>query len=334
LITIVGAGSIGLSLGGRLARAGSDVVFLTRRAEAAATLTDRALSVTDPSVQESTFTVRVRAHHRIEDLPDSHRRGVVVLCTRVTELESAAGAVARAMPDALVVCAQNDVGNEARVATRARRVAGLVYRQTCTRQDDATVFALGPGRIVVGLHPTGSDPDLDRLADAAERAGYDVGRSAEIARDKWLKLCVNLMSTPNALVRREDHTTEAFVEVKARLLEEAAAVLDAAGIVAEPCDAGDRSLSEEIASQRASLAAGTSARLLPVYNAVWSALRDPALGLEADVFHRRIIELGARHDVATPVNRRSLAALLRARTEGRGPESVSAGDLLPCDERP
>ena len=327
MITIVGAGSIGLSLGGRLARAGTDVAFLTRRPEAAEALARHGVTITDPA-DGSSFTARVRAHQRAEDLPDSHRRSIVVLCTRTTELEPLARTLPHALPEALFVCAQNDVDNEARMAAHARRVAGLVFRQTCTRQDDTTVFALGAGRLVVGDHPTGCGPGLEPLALAAEHAGYAVGRSPEISRDKWLKLCVNLMSTPNALVRREDHTTEAFVEVKARLLEEASAVLGAAGIEAAPCDAGDRTLAEEIAHQRASLAAGTSARPLPIYNAVWRALKHPELGLEADRLHQRITALGERHGVSTPTNRRSLEALRRARDEGHGPESLGALDLI------
>jgi 2-dehydropantoate 2-reductase len=327
VITIVGAGSIGLSLGARLARTGADVTFLTRRAEAAAALEERGATVIDPS-NGGRFTARVQAVHRARDLPIACRRGTVLLCTRTTELDGVAFELARTLPGALFVCAQNDVGNEARVAEFTDRVAGLVYRQTCTRRDDASVLALGDGRIVVGDHPRGCGPRLEPLARAAERAGYSVGRSPDIARDKWLKLCINLMSTPNALVRRDDHASEAFVEVKARLLEEAAAVLDAAGIDARPCNTAERGLHEEIAHQRASLAAGTSARALPLYNAVWRALKDPSLGLEANRFHERIIELGERHGVATPVNARALAALLRARKGGHGPESVTAVELL------
>lgn len=327
MITIVGAGSIGLSLGGRLARAGADVAFLTRRAAAAHALRSRGVTVTDPASGD-TFMTSVVAHHRLDELSPARRGGVFLLCTRTTELEALARELGPALPGALFVCSQNDVDSEARMAMHARRVAGLVHRQTCTRQDDASVFALGPGRLVVGRHPEGFDGALESLATAAERAGFSVGRSRSIGRDKWLKLCVNLMSTPNALVRRDDHASAAFVEGKVRLLEEARKVLAAAAIRAEPCDSGDRSLEAEIAHQRASLVAGTSARPLPLYNAVWRALRDRTLGLEADRFHARIIELGRAHRIATPVNARALLLLLRARETGEGPESIAAAALL------
>jgi 2-dehydropantoate 2-reductase len=328
LITIVGAGSVGLSLGARLARAGAPMAFLTRRAEAAAALESRGVEVSDPS-DGSAFTQGARAFHRVEDLPDDHKSGVVVLCVRATETDALAGPLAAALPQALFVCAQNDVDNEARLSAHASHVAGLVYRQTCTRLDDRSVRALGRGRLVVGDHPSGCSARLGAFAAAAERAGFDVGRSERIGCDKWLKLCVNLMSTPNALVRREDHTTHAFVEVKARLVEEAKRVLEAAGIEASSCDGRDRSLEQEIAHQRASLGAGTSARREPVYNAVWRALESPGLGLEANRYHARIIALAEANDVPVPTNRAALAALERAVREGHGAESVTAASLLP-----
>jgi 2-dehydropantoate 2-reductase len=117
------------------------------------------------------------------------------------------------------------------------------------------------------------------------------------------------------------------VETKARLLEEAAAVLAAAGIRARPCDAGDRTLAEEIAHQRAALAAGTSARALPIYNQVWQALAGGG-PLEADLYHRRILALARRAGVPAPVNARVLEILLRQVGAGEGPESVRAADFL------
>jgi 2-dehydropantoate 2-reductase len=166
------------------------------------------------------------------------------------------------------------------------------------------------------------------LARCLRRAGFEVGESRHIQRDLWLKLCVNLMSAPNALVRREDHESAEFVAIKVRLLEEARDALAAAGIDARPCDGGDRSLPEEIAHQRGALERGDSARPLPLYNQVWASLRH-GLPLEADGYHRRVIDLGARAGLRLPANERVLRALLAASRDGRGPERCRAADLLP-----
>lgn len=327
MVTIVGAGSIGLALGGRLAGSGTPVVFLTRRPEAAHALRARGVTLRDPASGDA-LHASVDAATSVSALPPDARAGPFLVCVRATDTLAVGARIAEDLPGAWVVSAQNDVDNEAGLAGLGLRTSGLVVRQTCTVQSQVEAFALGRGRVVLGDHPGGFGPDCGELADRLEAAGFEVGRSRSIAQDKWLKLCVNLMSTPNALVRRPDHATAAFVEAKARLLEEASDVLRASGIPAASCDGRDRSLEDEIRWQRASLEAGESARDLPLYNAVWRALRDPALGLEADRFHGRIVEMGERVGVATPVNRRALALVRTAVRERRGPESIEAAALL------
>jgi 2-dehydropantoate 2-reductase len=330
-VAIVGAGSVGLALGARLARAGARILYIVRRPEAAGALEERRVAVIDPESGGS-WTAAVDAIVGFDGATGRLASGPVIFCTRTPDLESAARSLAAVAPDALAVSAQNGVENEAMLAPLFGQVAGMVVRHTCTRVDDRSVRALGSGRLVLGLHPSpGGSPEgasrVSRLAELLRGAGFDVGVSTEIARDKWLKLCVNLMSTPNALVRRDEHRSVEFVECKARLLEEARAVLEAVGIEATSCDGRDRNLDAEIAAQRASIANGTSARPLPLYNAVWSALRRGA-PLEADLHHRRILELARPPGIPAPTNARALQLLLRCAKQQRGPESVAASEFL------
>ena len=324
---VLGAGAVGLVLSARLSRSGCDVLMLTRRPEPARRIARDGIRVEDPATGEA-WTQAVPALAEPDWDADALRGRAVLVCVRTPQLDAAADALARRAPRALVANAQNDVDGDARLAQRFPKVIGVVVRLTSTRVDDTTVRASGAGRLVVGDHPDGAGPEAERLAAALRGAGYTVAVSPRIASDRWLKLCVNLMSAVNALVVRPDHTLPAFVEIKARLLEEAAAVLRAAGIEAGPCDAGDRTLAEEIAHQRASLAAGTSARALPIYNQVWQAL-DRGGPLEADLYHRRILALAARAGVPAPANARVLEVLLRQAGSGAGPESVRASELLP-----
>jgi 2-dehydropantoate 2-reductase len=222
---------------------------------------------------------------------------------------------------------QNGLDGESHLAQRFATVIGVVYRQTCTRKTPHSAASMGSGRLVVGLHPTGSTPEVAQLASRFEAAGYDVGRSERIAEDRWLKLCVNLMSAPNALIARCDHATPEFVEIKTRLLEEARGVLRAAGITTRSCDGRDRSLDDEIEFQRTALMRGHSARSLPLYNQVWSALQHGG-PVEADIYHQRVIELAAAHKIEAPMNARVLAALENAVRGSLGPESLSSAELL------
>ncbi len=334
---VVGAGAVGLALGTRLAAAGERVLFIVRRAAAAVAIEREGLSLEDPASGE---LVRAGAE-AITGFEAARDRFIadepVLICVRASDTESVGRSLAAVAPRASVCSLQNDVDNEDVLARHFGCVLGGVWRQTCTKTGEASVRALGRGRVIVGLAHARTDAahdgasrgheGVERLARLLRRAGYDVGVSARIGEDKWLKLCINLMSAPNALVVPGDHVTPAFVELKARLLEEARDVLAAAGIAARSCDGRDRSLEDEIAFQRESLARGQSARRLPVYNQIWSALRS-GRSLEGDRYHRRILELGARSGVPTPLNARVLERLLGAFGAGTGPESVRASALL------
>jgi len=321
-LPIVGAGSVGLVLGARLARAGRAVRFHVRAEAAARALRDEGVAVEDPAtgaVWRAAVDARVG--------PPAGVTAPVFVCVRRPDTEALADALAAASPAALPVNVQNGVDGDAVLARRFARVLGTVWRLPCTRVAANRVRTLGAGRFVVGVHPAGAGPDAEAVAAAVRAAGFDSAVSARIADDRWLKLCVNLTSTPNALVRQAEHATAAFVEGKARLLEEARAALAAGGIVAASCDGRDRSLDEEIAWQRGALARGDAARPLPLYNSVWQGLRN-GLPLETDDYHERVIALAARHGLTAPVNARVLAALLRARDQRLGPECVGAAELF------
>lgn len=324
--TIVGAGSVGLALAARLARAGVRVLLVARRSEAAHALAERGLAAVD-AVSGRRLGLAVRA--TTTSRWDPTGGGPVFVCTRTDAVEAIAARAASATGP--FVTFQNDVASEEVAARHVSRVIGGVWRETATRRaDDCVCLQLErPARAVLGLHPVGRDAAAEAAAGLLREAGLDVSVSENVTRDKWLKLCINLMTAPNALVRRSDHREPAFVEVKVRLLEEAAATLAAASIDATPCDDRDRSLPEEIAFQREALARGASARPLPLYNHVWTGLRTGA-PLEADRYHERICSLAGRHGVPAPVNERVLARLREAARTRRGPECFEAGALLPA----
>ncbi len=320
-LAILGGGAVGLTLAARLARAGHDIHVVTRRAEAAACLADGL--VAEDAATEETFTVSVGASTSVPP-------GVpVACCVRGDGLDAAVAQLAGVDARTPTVTFQNDVGFEARAARHLDTVIGGVWRETCTALGDARVrFQTDrPARAVLGLHPEGRDDTVEAVAELLRSGDIDVGVSACIAEDKWLKLCVNLTSAPNALIRRSDHTAAAFAEIKIRLLREAQAVLSAAGVIARSCDGRDRSLADEIAHHEQSISAGTSARALPLYNQVWCSLQH-GTPLEADGYHERILALADAHGLAVPTNRCVLAALRTAHADRGGPERLAAQDLL------
>jgi 2-dehydropantoate 2-reductase len=323
---VLGAGSVGLALAAQLAAAGREVLVVARRPEAVAALR-AGLRAEDP-IAGGERIHRVAAALGAAEATTQIGDGPVFVCTREPDAFLAGRELARCAPGALAVAVQNGLEGGEQLARSLRRVVAAVWRQTATRVADAHVRFHGAARVVVGAEPgcdTGADAEA--LARELAKAGLDAACSPHIRDDQWLKLCVNLMSAPNALVRPGDHQSAAFVELKAQLLEEARAALAAAGIRAASCDGRDRDLDEEIRFQRASLARGTSARSAPLYNHVWTGLRE-GRALGAEDYHRRILELAARHGLPAPRNLRVLGALERAAREGLGPECVSAAELL------
>jgi 2-dehydropantoate 2-reductase len=325
-ITLVGAGAVGMLLGARLAARGHRVIFAVRRPELAERIRREGVAVVD-AVSGLETRARAEAAVGAEALRGADD-GPVVVAVRAADTAALAVQLVPCAPNALWVSAQNDVDNEALLARHARRVAGMVVRQTATRIDDTHVRTLGSGRLVLGSHPSGLGEGVRELAASLADAGFDVGLSPRISEDKWLKLCVNLMSSVNALVRQADHERPAFVKLKTALLEEARAVLKAAGITAGSSDGRDRSLDEEILHQSSALELGHSARKLPLYNACWAALDDPRRPLEADAYHARILELGGRQRIDTPTHAVMLEAVRDAWQRATGPERLRADELL------
>jgi 2-dehydropantoate 2-reductase len=326
LLTVYGPGSVGLVIGARLARAGEQVLFVSRSADVVDRIEREGVSIEDPATSR-TFTARAHSSAGVDAAAARIGEGPVLICTRSADTLQAARELADVVPDAVVASAQNGVDNDGLLADHFRRVQGVVVRQTCTRTADNAARATGPGRLVVGSWPGGCDEPARDLAHRFRRAGYDVGLSHDLAADRWLKLCVNLMSAPNALIRREDHATTAFVEIKVRLLEEARDAILAAGLTVGSCDGRDRALDDEIEHQRGALARGDSARDLPLYNDVWSCLKRN-LAPDALRYHEVILDLAFRHGLRAPLNARVLDALRSAGAKRSGPESMGARELL------
>jgi len=323
---VYGAGAVGLVLGARLARAGDDVLFVTRRPEVADRIAREGVRVEDLSTRES-WSATARATSDPGRAAEGLRDAPVLFCMRRSQLEAAAEALAAETRDIAAVSFQNDVDNEECLTRYFETVIGGVYRQTCTRRAPNHAVTAGPGRVILGSYPRGRSAAVEELAGRLRAAGYDVGVAQDIRKDLWLKLCVNLTSSPNALIRREDHGTAAFFEIKVRLLEEARTVLAAAGIEASSCDGRDRSLEAEIEFQRRARERGMGVRRLPLYNQVWAALRH-GLPLESTGYHERLLDLAARHGLELPMNERVLAILARASRESLGPECMDAAAFL------
>jgi 2-dehydropantoate 2-reductase len=282
---------VGTVLAGLLADAGADVRIAGRGAVAGLRLEgdEETIEARVPVVTEPEGTILLCVH-----APD-----IAELCAR--------------WPGRTVVTWQNGVESE-RVAARWCRVIGGVWRTTCTLAEPGVALFTRRGRVVVGRHPQGVDDEVLALADDLRAADLDVGVSAQIAGDKWLKLFLNLTSAPHALIRKQDHVRPEFGSLKAALLEEARDVFAAAGVVARSGDGRDLSLDEEIERHRQG---GTRRR--PVHNMTWRQL---SLGRRPkELYHDVIVRLAGGR---APRN----AAMLELTRRAARPEGYTVDEVL------
>jgi 2-dehydropantoate 2-reductase len=163
-LSIIGAGSVGLNLGARLALSDVDVRFVVRRAAVARAIEADGVRLEDPATGD-VRRVSARAALLADCDPAELCAGPALLCVRADETVAAAAALATRAPGMTLVSAQNDVDNEAELAQHFDSVLGLVVRQTCTRDGVCGVRATGRGRLVLGRHPSGIDAEVEALGE-------------------------------------------------------------------------------------------------------------------------------------------------------------------------
>lgn len=220
-LLVLGAGAVGASLGGLLARGGREVVLIARGAQLAALRRD-GLQLRLPG---ACHKLRLPVFARIEELawqPDD----TVLLAVKSQDTAAALADVDRR---SRLVCAQNGVCNEpAAAALGFAQVYGMMVwtPALCLDPGCVDVFADPPGVLRLGRHPEGEDAFCRGLTRDLAEAGYDAGAVADIMHVKRSKLLCNLGNgldawcVPGPGVRA----------LARRVSEEGARVLRAAGL--------------------------------------------------------------------------------------------------------
>jgi 2-dehydropantoate 2-reductase len=246
---------------------------------------------------------------------------VVILAMKSQDTADALLALeAVAAPTTPVVCAQNGVENERAALRRFANVYGVCVMLPASHLVPGVVQAYStptPGILHLGRFPAGVDELAEQTAAALRDATFASQPRADIMRWKYTKLLMNLANAAEAAFARSD----AGGTVVARLREEGAAVLRAAGI--------DFASDEEDAAVR-----GDVLRVRPIGSgrrgggSSWQSLERRTGTVESDYLNGEIVTLSRLHDVPAPVNE----ALARLCTEmaraGAAPGSRSADEFL------
>ena len=229
-IGIMGAGSIGCYLGGRLQAAGFDTVLVGRaglRDEVAA----HGLRVTDLDGYDRTLAPgEVRYVTEPSALRDAH---VVLVTVKVVATESAGREIAPHLsPSALVVSFQNGVRNAdiLRAELPKHRVLAGMVPFNVVRKAAAAFHRGTSGSLVLEAAPDGIERQLLTALNAAGVHTMAVRNALEV---QWGKLLLNLNNSINALSGvplLEQISNRRYRRVMAAVVREGLSLLRAARI--------------------------------------------------------------------------------------------------------
>ena len=296
-IAVIGVGGIGGPYGASLAKAGADVTFVARGAHLAA------MRQNGLKIEGDRGETHVRPAQATDDIAAIGPVDYVLLCVKLWDVEGAGEQIRPIVGrETAVIPLQNGVdaadrlvpilGSEAVMGGTAfvtgSIVAPGVVRQTGTYQ-----------RMTFGELGGRASPRGERLRDMCEAAGFEGILSPDVRVPIWEKFLVLVpLANVNALTRvplgtyRADPDLWGLVEAS---IEETAAVGRAEGVGLAP-DAVERGLA--------------MIRSMPDHH-MTSMGNDLLRGnrLELPWFAGKVVELGRRHGIPTPVNSFVYAAL-------------------------
>ncbi len=316
VICVYGAGSIGCYVGGRLAAAGSDVVFVGRE-RLAKQITGHGLTITDWRGAELHVP-----HPRYETTPDAVAEADLVLVTVKSAAtgDAADALVARLKPDAVVVSFQNGLHNAEVLLERlgGRTVlTGMVAFNVVNRGDGAFHCAT-EGDLEVQRHPA-----LAGYATEFERAGVPLVQRDDMAAVQAAKLLLNLNNAVNALSGlplKEELSQRAYRRCLALAQREALEVFDAAGTTPARLTPLPPSWLPTLLGVPDFVFTRLAGQMLAIdplaRSSMWEDL-EAGRTTEVDYLNGEVVALARKHGTRVPVNERLVALVKRAEAGGR-----------------
>lgn len=316
-ILVVGAGGIGGTIAGYLARSWRDVTVVDAWDRHVESIRRKGLRIVAPG---GTFTLRMRAYTP-DDLPaEAGPFDVLIVAVKAYDTMAALECAApRLGAAATVLCAQNGITELAasRVVT-ADRIVGCVVTLAAEFSQPGTVHRTSPEGwpvLTIGALRGRGGSDLHALADLLAPVG-EIRISSDILAELWSKLARNAMT--NGIAALTGATTRVlwsdarFLPVVIDAAAETVAVARADGVDVPPIAGvapaplllaardGDPSAMREVAHRLRAFAYERTAER----DHAPSMLQDARKGrrTEVDEINGWVAERGRAVEVATPVN--------------------------------
>jgi 2-dehydropantoate 2-reductase len=276
---ILGAGGIGSVVGALLSKK-HDVTLVGNRAHMEA-IKSEGLSVSG----DVTETFQLRVNTQIREIP---QETLIFLTTKAYDSESAMEGITKLLKDDTVVLVlQNGLGNE-EVVKRVLRGKAKVLRGITNMAVE--FFKAGQVKYWKGDTFIENDVASEDIADALNACGLKTILCTNIKDRIWGKVAVNSVVNPlTAIFRVRNHEIRAqpLAPVRHQILNECVDVGKAEGI------AFQENLEKEIDKE------------IEGYTNFSSMYQDMMKGnkTEIDFLNGKIIELGDKHRVLTPINK-------------------------------
>lgn len=322
---VIGAGSVGGTIGGRLAEAGHDVVLVARGNHLAALRSD-GLTLLTPRTRVRPKLLAVGGPEELTLTRDDalilavKSQDSTPLLEEWSVQEVAGGGTAGDLLP--LVCAQNGVANERMALRRFAHVYGMCVWLPAALADPGQVIAQGDphsGILEVGRYPQGVDTMTATLVADLRRSSFLAYEQERVMPWKYGKLLSNLVNAAQAATGVQ--SSPAGARLLQLLLDEALACYEAAGIRhldldAEQAKRGDKVQVLEVDGHPR--AGGSS----------WQSLNRNLGSIEADYLNGEIALLGRLHGIPTPANALLQQVANRLARDRKAPGSVQAEDLL------
>ena len=311
-VVVMGAGSIGGWLGGRLQAAGATVHFIGRPRMLGA-WAEHGLRLTDRDGGQLQLPAHKLQLHR--GLPAGLAPDLVLLCVKSGATATAAVELGGLLPAGTpVLSMQNGIGNAA-IAQAAAPLLVLLPGMV-----PFNVAELGPGQLhrgTEGVLAAQDHPALRRLLPVFDAAGLPLALHADLAAVQWGKLLLNLNNAVNALSGlplRAQLLDRDLRCCTAALIGETLALLQRAGIRPAQMSPLPPRWVPRVLRLPTPLFQIVAARLLRIDEKARSSMADDlALGrpTEVDAINGEVNRLAARLGERAPINQR-LSELVKA----------------------
>ncbi len=285
-VSIVGAGAMGAAYAAMFSDAAGFAVSFVARGERYERLKNRTFCVNerlyrfpvvhaDKIAQPADLVLVALKHHHLDDA--------------VADIAALAGG------DSAIVSVMNGLESEQIIAAACgmdKLVYAIAVGIDAVHENGRFTFA-NPGKIVFGpLADGGQGPRLERIQEALNRAGIDNQIPVDIMRAMWWKFMVNVgINQASAVLRAPYHVFQSSADARAlmrALMAEVVAIAGRAGIDLTPKDL------DEWSPVLMGLSPGGKTSMLQDVEAERKT--------EVEIFAGKVIDLGSRYGVPTPVN--------------------------------